>query len=296
MRRASATHAVLITGASTGIGRATALHLDGLGMRVYAGVRRKADADSLTEAASDRLVPVILDVTDECTVAAAADQLRSDLAETGLHGLVNNAGITAVGPWEFLPLDELREVLEVNVVGQLAVTQALLPALRAAAGRIVFTSSISGRFAAPFLGPYATSKFALEAFAESLRREIASAGVRVSVIEPGNIATPIWGKALDSDPRTRFGPAAETLYGPGLEFATSMAERGARTARPAKKVARAIEHALTAQRPRRRYLVGVDARLSVPIATHAPALLDWAIAQATNRHRIEPSADAVPAH
>ena len=288
------TRAVLVTGASTGIGRATALHLDGLGMRVYAGVRRKPDADALTQAAPDRLVPVILDITDERTVAAAADQLRTELAEAGLHGLVNNAGITGVGPWEFLALDELREVLEVNVVGQLAVTQALLPAVRAAAGRIVFTSSISGRFAAPFLGPYAASKFALEALAESLRREVAPTGVRISVIEPGNIDTPIWGKALRKDPRTRFGLAAETLYGPGLQFATSMAERGARTAIPAAKVAHAIGHALTDRRPRRRYLVGLDARLSVPIGTHAPALLDWAIARATGRQRIKLGGDSSP--
>src|SRR5689334_6739039 len=176
--------AILVTGASTGIGRATALELARRGATVYAGVRDPAAVDGLG------LTPVELDVTDAEQVAALSTRLER------LDGLVNNAGIAVTGPLEHLPLDEVRRQLEVNALGQLAVTQACLPALRAARGRIVNMSSISGRVAFPMFGPYAASKFALEAFSDSLRRELRGSGVDVVVIEPGGVTTPIWERGL----------------------------------------------------------------------------------------------------
>jgi NAD(P)-dependent dehydrogenase (short-subunit alcohol dehydrogenase family) len=229
---------VLITGASSGIGEACALRLREKGWTVLAGVRREGDAPVGT-------TEVILDVTDP-------PQL--ELGE--LHGLVNNAGVAFAGPLEFLPLDELRRQLEVNVIGQLAVTQAVLPALRRGRGRIVNMGSISGRSALPFLGAYAMSKFALEALTDSLRVEVEPWGIHVAIVEPGTIKTPIWTRERPEAP-----PAALELYGPRLEaFRRTAVKRGTQGA-PAADVARAVEHALTADAPRTRYLVGRDAKL-----------------------------------
>src|SRR5919108_137787 len=181
-----ASGAVLVTGASTGIGEATALHLRELGFDPVAGVRRDEDAERLE---SQGLRTVRLDVTDGAQIAAARDAVDGLLA-----GLVNNAGVGVAAPLEFLPLDQLRRQLEVNLIGQVAVIQAFLPALRRAGGRIVNGSSIGGRVAAPLLSPYNASKFALEAISDSLRRELRTQGVDVIVIEPGGVKTPIWKK------------------------------------------------------------------------------------------------------
>ena len=181
---------VLVTGASTGIGEACARHFASRGVRVLAGVRKAGDAPSGTE-------ELLLDVTDGDAIAAAASKVDR------LDGLVDNAGIVVACPLEFLPLEELRHQLEVNVVGQLAVTQAFLPAVRAARGRIVLIGSIAGRSALPFLGAYAMSKHALEAMADSLRVELAPDGIHVAIVEPGTIATPIWTK-----PRPLAGQAS----------------------------------------------------------------------------------------
>lgn len=175
----------LVTGASTGIGRATALHLDRAGWRVFAGVRREEDADSLRAGGSERLVPSMLDVTDPDQVSAAAERIRSAVGEAGLDGLVNNAGIGLLGPLETLPIEDFRRTVEVNLIAQVAVTQALLPQVRAARGRIVFVSSVGGRMAMPFGSPYHAAKFGLEAVADSLRRELRPWGIEVAVIEPG---------------------------------------------------------------------------------------------------------------
>ena len=172
----------LVTGASTGIGRACATHLAGLGFHVLAGVRDPADAP-------DGLEPLLLDVTSESDVAAAAERVGGEL-----HALVNNAGIAISGPVEIVPVEEWRRLMEVNLLGQVAVTRALLPAILRARGRVVNMSSISGRVANPLFGPYAASKFALEAVSDALRREVGPHGVRVVSVEPGGIATPIWGK------------------------------------------------------------------------------------------------------
>src|SRR5581483_7822637 len=195
-RRAARVRTALVTGASSGIGAACANRLVRGGWHVLAGVRRTGDAPAGTE-------ELRLDVTDPTQIRAAADRVER------LDGLVNNAGIVVAAPLEELPLDELRRQLEVNVVGQLAVTQALLPALRAARGRIVLVGSIAGRSALPFLGAYSASKFALEAVADALRIERAPAGIRVSLVEPGTIATPIWQRAAaDADElAARLGPA-----------------------------------------------------------------------------------------
>jgi NAD(P)-dependent dehydrogenase (short-subunit alcohol dehydrogenase family) len=244
------TRTVLVTGASTGIGRACAERLARSGWRVLAGVRREGDAPAATE-------EVLLDVTDAEEIAAAAAGVDE------LHGLVNNAGIALAIPVEFVPLDELRRQLEINVVGQIAVSQAVLPALRRARGRIVFMGSIAGRSALPFLAPYAASKHALEAVADSLRVELRPFGMHVTIVEPGTIATPIWTKsaARADDLVSRLPPALGELYGSRIAVLRRVAaERGAGGA-SADDVAAVVERALTAGRPRARYVVGRDARI-----------------------------------
>ena len=189
--------AILVTGASTGIGEACALHLDRAGHRVFAGVRRPADGERLTKRASPRLLPVMLDVCDDSQIAEAAELIGGEVGTAGLWGLVNNAGIAIGGPVEFLALDQWRTQLEVNVIGQVAVTRAMLPLVRAATGRVVFIGSISGRLATPMMGPYCASKHAIEAIGSSLAEELRPFGMRVSVIEPGAIATPMSASMLD---------------------------------------------------------------------------------------------------
>ncbi|PYR57414.1 MAG: short-chain dehydrogenase/reductase, partial [Acidobacteria bacterium] len=166
------TRRVLITGSSTGIGEACARRLDAAGWRVFAGVRREEDGQRLRAGMSSRLTPVLLEVTDAASMARAARTIGVEGADAGLDGLVNNAGIAVAGPLEYLPIADFRRQLEVNVVGPLAVTQALLPAIRARRGRIVLMGSIAGRMTVPFLGPYSASKFALEAMADALRVEL----------------------------------------------------------------------------------------------------------------------------
>ncbi len=182
--------AVLITGASTGIGRATALRLDAAGWRVLAGVRREEDAAALRAAGSERLSPLLLDVCEPEQIAAAAVVAAAD--PDGLAGLVNNAGVAIPGPLETLPIEELRRQVEVNLIAQVAVTQAMAPAIRRAGGRIVFLSSIGGRVAFPFTGAYHAAKFGIEAVGDVFRQELRPWGIRVAIVEPGSIDTPIW--------------------------------------------------------------------------------------------------------
>jgi len=242
--------AALVTGASTGIGEACARRLVRGGWKVYAGVRRGGDAPDGTE-------ELLLDVTNAEQIGAAAARVPE------LHGLVNNAGIALAAPLEFIPVDELRRQLEVNVIGQVAVTQAFLPKLRATRGNVVFVGSIAGRSALPFLGAYAASKHALEAIADSLRLELAPFGIDVSIIEPGTIATPIWTKsaAVADALRERMPAELGELYGARIAaFRRVAAKRGEKGA-SAEDVASAVEAALTADRPRTRRLVGRDAKL-----------------------------------
>jgi NAD(P)-dependent dehydrogenase (short-subunit alcohol dehydrogenase family) len=240
----------LVTGASSGIGAACALRLVRSGWRVFAGVRRSGDAPVGTE-------EILLDVTDDEQVGAAAARVDA------LDALVNNAGIAIAIPLEFIPLDELRRQLDVNVVGQVAVTQAFLPQLRRSRGRIVFVGSIAGRSALPFLGAYAASKHALEAIADALRLELRPFGVDVSIVEPGTIKTPIWARSAELAASLADGaPAAlRELYGERTAaFGRVARERGANGA-SADEVARVVEDVLTSPRPRTRRLVGRDAKL-----------------------------------
>ena len=233
--RESAAGAVLVTGASTGIGAACALGLDRLGMRVFAGVRRATDGAALQRQASPLLTAVAIDVTDVNSIAGAARTITAVMGDAGLAGLVNNAGIVVPGPLEFLPLADLRRQLEINVVGQIAVTQAMLPLLRAARGRIVNMGSIGGRMATPFVGAYAASKFALEALTDALRVEVRPWRIGVSIIEPGAIATPIWQKSAREGERLREAMPAEAmrLYGQALEaLRKGVARAGAGRHRP----------------------------------------------------------------
>jgi NAD(P)-dependent dehydrogenase (short-subunit alcohol dehydrogenase family) len=284
---------VLVTGASKGIGEACALRLARDGFRVYAGVRRDQDGRALIGQAGDAVVPVLLDVTDSAQVAAAAARIAEETGERGLQALVNNAGVAVAGPLEFLPIAELRRQLEINVIGQIAVTQACLPLLRSArsstkgdhrAGRIVFMSSVAGRSALPFMGAYAASKFALEAAADSLRVELKSFGLSVSVVEPGVIATPIWKTSLDVAERNveKMPPQLEEYYGRAVNALRSRVD--AIEGLPPERVADIVAHALTSRRPHIRYVVGRTARVRIAMEGLLPdRVRDWIVAGAIRR-------------
>ncbi len=262
---------VLITGASTGIGRATALHLDAAGWRVFAGVRKEADVESLRAAGSERLVPLLLDVTDAGQIDAAAERVAAEVGGTGLDGLVNNAGVSLPSPLETMPIEDFRQQVEVNLTAQVAVTQALLPQIRMARGRIVFISSIGGRIAFPFTGAYHAAKFGIEAVGDVFRRELHSAGISVSVVEPGSIATAIWDRGEQAaDEIGARSPAREELYGKAIARYRKLIRNTADRGIPAEKVAAVIEHALAASRPRTRYLVGRDAKVQARLKYFIP--------------------------
>jgi NAD(P)-dependent dehydrogenase (short-subunit alcohol dehydrogenase family) len=258
---------VVVTGASTGIGRACALQLAASGFDVLAGVRRVQDGEQLREAAGSNgsLTPLRLDVTDPDSVREAGAAVEERTGERGLAGLVNNAGIALGGPLEYLPLDDVRRQLEVNFIGQVAVTQAMLGQLRKAGGRIVNMGSIGGRTPPPFAAPYAASKAALRATSESLRRELRPWGIWVATVQPGAIATPIWDKgAADAeDIRQRLPDGAVEHYGNVLSNIGATAEKMGASGMPPERVARVVEHALTARRPRRDYVVGRDAKMQI---------------------------------
>jgi len=229
---------------------------------VFAGVRREEDAEGLRAAASKRLAPLILDVTDTGQIAAAAERIGEEVGDAGLDGLVNNAGTVITGPLEMLPLEDFQRQIAVNLTAQVAVTQAMLASIRRAGGRIVFVSSIGGRMALPFNGPYHASKFGLEGAADSLRVELRPWRIHVSVIEPGSIDTLMWGRASRGmDEVSARAPAEQVvLYGEYLDRAQEVARRLAAHSIPPERVAKAIQRALTTRRPRARYLVGLDAR------------------------------------
>ncbi len=256
------TYAFLVTGASTGIGRASALHLAGRGHTVYAGVRKQADADSLAGEAVGNLRPVLLDVTDPAAIKSAARSLTSDLGDRGLAGLVNNAGIALGGPLEYLPVESWRQQLEVNVIGQVAVTKSFMPLIRKATGRIVFIGSVGGRLGTPMMGPYNASKFALVGIAEALREELRPWNIKVVLIEPGAIKTNIWDKGREQadDLEQRLGPEAMQRYGALYAAVRKLIDRQDRTGISPARVAKIIERALFTANPRARYLVGPDAK------------------------------------
>ena len=267
---------VVVTGASSGIGLACALRLARAGWEVFGGVR-SPEAAALLEGHGVR--PLELDVTDDAQVSAAADAVGGEL-----HGLVDNAGIAIAAPLELVPLDELRHQLEVNVVGQVAVVQALLPALRGARGRVVLMGSIGGRSALPFLGPYAASKHALEAIADSLRIELGPLGVGVTIVEPGSIATPIWRKGVEraDELLEGFDEERARLYAPAVARLRQVALARGPGVDP-DEVAKVVEHALTAKRPKARYLVGRDAHLRAWIERLPTRLRDRVLTKALTR-------------
>lgn len=254
---------VVITGASTGIGAACARHLDGLGLTVLAGVRRREDGDALKSGSSARLQPLLLDVTDAVSIEQARQTVTGLVGPRGLAGLVNNAGIAVAGPLETVPIADLRRQFEVNVIGQVAVTQAFLPLLRQGRGRIVNMGSIAGRAAMPVMGPYSASKFALEALTDALRLEVQQWGIQVSIVEPGAIATPIWTKSglKAEELETATSVAMKALYAGVIAGVRARVAEAAARAIPPDAVAQAVEHALTAASPRTRYLVGRDAKV-----------------------------------
>lgn len=279
---------VLITGSSTGIGQACALEFHRRGFQVFAGVRREQDGQRLWEQTSDRLVPVLIDVTDAESIANTAAMIREATGEKGLAGLVNNAGITVAFPLEFIPLEELRRQLEVNVVGHVAVTQAMLPMLRTARGRIVNVSSISGRIAAPYVGPYAASKHALEAISDSLRIELRNFGIHVALIEPGDVATPIWQKSRAAADRLRDKMAAAVGgqvsqevrdgYAADIVAMREATTKMADSAISVDRVVRAVLHAMCARRPKTRYPVGAKSWAVVLLLRFLPdRTRDWIV-------------------
>jgi NAD(P)-dependent dehydrogenase (short-subunit alcohol dehydrogenase family) len=280
-----ATGNVVITGASTGIGEACALRLDSLGFRVFAGVRKPADGEALKSRASERLSPVMLDVTSEESIAGAV----RTVGDIPLAGLVNNAGIVVAGPLELVPMALWRKQFEVNVLGQVAVTQAFLPLLRKGQGRIVNMGSVGGRSALPCSGPYCSSKFALEGLNDSLRMELRHLGISVSIVEPGAIRTPIWDKSLAGATESMSALPAHLLelYRGILDKLTAAAAHAAKNASPAEDVAKAVEHALTASKPKTRYVVGKDAKLRMWLMHLPDRTVDSMILKQINSMRVE---------
>ena len=265
---------VVVSGASSGIGEATARRLAAAGFDVIAGVRSAADAQRLTAdpaGPAGRITAAQLDVTVPADVAALG-VLVDERSPGGLRGLVNNAGVAVVGPIQVLGIDDWRRQLEVNVIGQVAVTRTLLPALLQARGRVVNVSSIGGRVAGPLLGPYAASKFALEAFTDVLRREVSALGVQVVAIEPGAVATPIWTKGrAEAEARIDTSDAdVRARYARLVDAARKMGESATRNGLPPGAVADVILTALTVTRPRTRYLIGRDARIQARLSRVLP--------------------------
>ena len=272
---------VVVTGASSGIGAAIARELAGRGFRVFGTVRRPEDGADLQRAG---VTPVRMDVTDQASIASARAEVEQALAGAPLAALVNNAGVPAAGPLELLPLEDLRRVVEVNLVGVVAVTQAFLPLLKAAHGRIVNMSSVAGRRAMPFMGPYSASKFALEAVSDSLRRELLPFGVDVIVVEPGSIQSKIWDKVRAMD-ISRYGG---TPYQRVLERFRDIVLRSGEQGLPADRVARAVARALVARRPPTRILV-VDSVLAQKLVEWLPdRWLDRLIGRAVWKKDVRP--------
>jgi NAD(P)-dependent dehydrogenase (short-subunit alcohol dehydrogenase family) len=254
---------VVVTGSSTGIGLAAAKVLVERSFRVFGSVRKVADGEMLQTKLGANFVPLDFDVTDAAAVAAAARQVAAALDGETLFGLVNNAGIAVPGPLLYLSVDDFRRQLEVNVTGQLIVTQAFAPLLMGEApGRIIMITSVGGKNAVPFNGPYSTSKFGLEGFSEALRRELMIFGIDVIVVAPGAVATPIWDKADEVD-ITRY---ANTAYVPAMTRLKKEMIALGRKGLPPDRIGRAIHRALTTARPRTRYVVTPEPLLDFVLA------------------------------
>jgi len=271
---------VVVTGASTGIGAACARYLDEKGFRVFATVRKQSDADRIAALGRPRLTPLFLEVTDAESIAHAAQSVDAALHGAGLSGLVNNAATTVEAPMECVDIGALRYQIEVNAIAPVVVTQAFLPMLRRAHGRVVNISSIQGRVATAIAGPYCMAKFALEAFTDCLRQELADWGMHVIAVEPGSIDTPMWDKGAGlKNPADWSAKASRQhldLYGKTFQAYRRFNDKTAANAISCDAVSQVIFKALTAKRPRPRYLVGTDARVFALLAQICPTrVLDW---------------------
>ncbi|CAM3601365.1 SDR family NAD(P)-dependent oxidoreductase [Mycobacterium frederiksbergense] len=260
--------AVLVTGAGRGIGRTIAEQLAAHGWDVIAGVRSEADGAALTAVDPQRISAIILDVTDDGQIAALDSALPARL-----DAVVNNAGVVMAGPMETLTSEQWRMQLDVNVVGQLAVTRAVLPRLRACHGRVLFVSSVNGRLSTPLIGAYAASKFALEAAADALRMELSPWRIPVVLIEPAQTDTDMWRTAgtMVDDVEAALTPAERELYGRHIAGMRKSVPISQRMAVAPEKVSEVVRAALTAKRPRARYIVGVGPRLQLALMMNLPA-------------------------
>lgn len=295
--------AVLITGASSGIGRATALRLARAGFLTFGAVRNDTDGVNLTYDSNGAVRPIRLDVTDPEQIHTATGLLTHELGNRGLAGLVNNAGVGLTGPLELLSLDRFRDLLEVNLVGPLALTQALLPLLRVGHGRVVNIGSVGGRITMPFAGPLNASKYALAALNDALRMELAPWHIRVVLVEPASIATrAVDTLAADVDATVAgFPPDRRLLYEQRYRTMVDRALARERRGSPPGVVADTVLTALTAARPRTRYPVGKDARVLLTAARLLPdRLLDrvrlraLGLSTAGPRPEEQPPAPAMP--
>jgi NAD(P)-dependent dehydrogenase (short-subunit alcohol dehydrogenase family) len=279
--------AVLLTGASTGIGRATALRLARAGLVVYAGVRRTEDGDALVTEGGANVRPLSLEVTHQPSIEAARDTI-ANAPDVTLRGIVNNAGIAIAGPLEVLPIAQLRRQFDINFFAPIAISQAFLPLLRKTRGRIVNVSSIGGKFAAPFVGAYAASKFAVEAASDAMRIELLHAGVRVILIEPGGVKTPIWSRsaAVSASVFDNASPELRDAYAEMTENMRKISAKMDENGIDADQVAIAIERALLAPHPHARYLIGRDARMRLIVARLPDAIRDRIVARAVGAKRV----------
>lgn len=279
----------VLTGASTGIGAATAHELARRGFYVLAGVRRKQDADAIR---APHIEPVVVDITDRSGIEALTVRVEEDPEGRRLRALVNNAGIQANMPVEAFAIDEWRRLFEVNLFGHVAVTQALLPALIRSKGRIINISSVGGKVAMPAYGPYAATKFGLEAISDSLRRELAPFDVGVVVIEPGAVQTKMLDRAIATADEMVSAMTAEqgSRYARLVQAVNAQAVSSIRSGLPADAAARVIARAVTARKPRTRYTVGRDAALITRLARFLPdRTMDRVIAAALRPHFSEAS-------
>jgi NAD(P)-dependent dehydrogenase (short-subunit alcohol dehydrogenase family) len=265
---------IVITGSSTGIGKACALHLDKLGYNIYAGVRKQTDGDRLREEASDRLVPIILDVTDADSITAAVSTIERE-AGGNVFGLINNAGIGRSGVLEVTPIDEIRKVMDVNIIGLMAMTKALIPMLRKNKGRIINIGSTASFLASPGASAYAASKFAVRAVTDSLRLELQPFGMSVILVAPGAVESEIWekGTAYKNEMRRSIKPENAQRYATLIKFGENLIKEIKKI--PAKEVAISVAQALASKKPKPYYIVGKDAKAGVKAARLPKSLLDW---------------------
>jgi NAD(P)-dependent dehydrogenase (short-subunit alcohol dehydrogenase family) len=280
MKTEQAQRAVLVTGTSTGIGRATALLLDRIGYRVFASVRRRGDGDELRKEASEKLTPVLFDVTDEAAIARARDTIAEVVGDRGLWGLVNNAGISFRAPLEFVPLAECRRLYDSNVFGLLAVTQAFLPLLRQAQGRIVNVGSITSLMVTPFHGIYSSAKMAVKGLTDALRMEVRPFGIQVSLMIYGGVQTALWDRVARKTAETtaHFPPAFQELYAARQRKALDYFFAKGRNGLHPEEAARPIVDALISKHPKHTYYVGSDAKFySILDKVLHGRLRDWVI-------------------